>query len=640
MHSQRQRVFEVVDIRVGGFGVVYIVRNLGDSGTRLALKTFNASYLWSDDDRRRFEREAATWISLQPHRNVVTATSVDLIEGFPCLEMEYVDGGDLSALLAAGPLKAERAVRLGIQFCDGMGHASRQLGLVHRDVKPANCLLTSDGTLKVTDFGLARAFDRPADAAHTGVPAGAAAFVTTVIGTPAYMAPEQFRPGQRLDTRTDIYAFGVMLHQMLTGELLAAGHAPRRQRWWRKREARLARIIGDCTAPRREDRPATFADVRAELEEVFPASAGPAAVPPSAAMLCERAIGQRHLGLHRQALATAEEGLRTVGDGERVMRGHLWQVKGLAHVDLGQYDDAVVAQDKAIELNPDEYSAWVCKGAALEKLSRSSEALACYDRAVELAPDEAYGWRGRASALLRLRRYKDGLVACERAAAIAPNDEEVLYFWAVTLRKLGRQDEALGIVERLLAVSPRYSQGWIEKANLLCVTGRADEAIICADRAAEIAPDDPVVLNNRGITLEKLRRFDEALACYDRVLRNEPDNGVSWHRRGAVLRELGRFEEALDGFARATDLAPREADVWCDRGVTMERLGRYEEALACYDRMAELAPDDGWAWFNRGVTLEKLDRLPEALASLEQAVRTAPDNATAAKARDRVQSKQ
>lgn len=221
--------------------MVYIVRDTW--GDTLAIKSFDARFLWSDDDRRRFQREAVTWMSLDPHPHVVAARWAEQIEGFPCLVMEYVDGGDLGDRLTAGPLSARQAVRFALHVCDGMEHASRQLGLVHRDLKPSNCMVSRDGVLKVTDFGLARALREAQEESLglSGAPASVRALYTTVAGTPAYMPPEQYVPGAELGPWTDVHAFGVMFFQMLTGELPPPGGRAR---------AHIARSPAVRTLPR------------------------------------------------------------------------------------------------------------------------------------------------------------------------------------------------------------------------------------------------------------------------------------------------------------------------------------------------------------------------------------------------------
>jgi serine/threonine protein kinase len=207
---------------------VYIVD--GPNGSQLAFKTFNTRYLWSDEDRARFEREAATWVRLDPHPNVVTARKIEKIEGLPCLVMDYIDGGDLGFLLDTNRLTIAGALKCALQICDGMRHASDQLGLVHRDLKPSNCMVSRDGRIKVTDFGLALAMreSQEQSLALTGAPDPVRVLYTTVAGTPVYMAPEQYMVGARLGPWTDVYAFGVLLYEMLTGEVPPPGGKAKR----------------------------------------------------------------------------------------------------------------------------------------------------------------------------------------------------------------------------------------------------------------------------------------------------------------------------------------------------------------------------------------------------------------------------
>ncbi|MGO4425116.1 serine/threonine-protein kinase, partial [Streptomyces sp. MCAF7] len=180
---------------------------------------------WSEEDRERFANEAKTWVLLERHPNIVTALWVERVEHHHCLLLEYVSGGDLATALATGPLDLERALRFGLQFCDGMEHASRTLAITHGDVKAANCLLTDDDTLKVTDFGLAQVFG-PAQAVGgrlLELKQEVRAIYMVPGGTRNYRAPEQSRFGARVDVRTDIYGFGVLLYQMVTGDLPVSG---------------------------------------------------------------------------------------------------------------------------------------------------------------------------------------------------------------------------------------------------------------------------------------------------------------------------------------------------------------------------------------------------------------------------------
>jgi serine/threonine protein kinase/predicted TPR repeat methyltransferase len=484
--------YKVLEVKKGGFGAVYIARK-EDSGTRYALKTFQARYLWSDEDRERFEREALTWVMLDRHPNIVTAHWVERIEGFPCLVLEYVPGGDLAHLLRKGPLPVERSLELTLQFCDGMAYAHRKLGIVHRDVKPANCLLAEDGTLKVTDFGLARAFGKAQEELLelSGVADEVKTQYTTPAGTPQYMAPEQFRPGAQLDTRTDVYAFGIMLYQMLTGDLPLIGSAAQAHiqanAGGHEVPKHLLRLILRCVEPDPRERPADFANVRAALGTVYSSVATRAAPPPAepspmgAAEWNNKGLALRNLGRTEEALACYERGLEIAP-----RRSDLWNNKGAALQRLGRLEEALACAERGLEIDPRVRDLWNNKGAALQRLGRLEEALACYDRGLEIAPRDSHLWVGKGVALHHLSRYEDALACYERGLEIDPRDSALWHGEGAALHELGRHKEALACYERALEIDPRDSDLWKNKGLALKALGRTQEAEACFRRAREL----------------------------------------------------------------------------------------------------------------------------------------------------------
>jgi serine/threonine protein kinase len=199
----------------GGMGRVYRVRHRG-WGLDLAVKAPLPSVLEAAGGADLFEREAETWVNLGLHPHVVTCHYVRRTDGLPLVFAEYVDGGSLHDAIRARRLdSAEALLDVAIQFAWGLHHAHEQ-GLVHRDVKPANVMLTADGVAKVTDFGLARA-----RSARVLAPAGAAAGHTLTVeggggGTPAYVSPEQ-AAGGTLNRRADLWSFGLSVLEGFLG---------------------------------------------------------------------------------------------------------------------------------------------------------------------------------------------------------------------------------------------------------------------------------------------------------------------------------------------------------------------------------------------------------------------------------------
>jgi len=262
--------YEIFAVHPGGMGVVYVaIDRLGERGRSVvAIKTLRDEWLADPEWKARFAAEGELWVELGTHPHIVHAYSVDEFEGKPHILLELVNGGDLRKRIGTPELDVATALRLGVQFCLGMEHAIRRGLRCHRDIKPGNLMIDEAGHLKITDFGLAvirdelhatnpRSADGSiplADVTPTGLiqyadpidrpppvakpPDPEAILETTsrspglfpidnlritqtgsLLGTLPYMAPEQFRDSKAVDVRADIYAFGVVLFQMLTGEL-------------------------------------------------------------------------------------------------------------------------------------------------------------------------------------------------------------------------------------------------------------------------------------------------------------------------------------------------------------------------------------------------------------------------------------
>src|SRR2546421_8423584 len=173
----------------------------------VALKILHAQYTGDDEFVERFKREARSVAQLS-HPNIVTVIDRGEDAGRQFIVFEYIDGENLKELVVRrGRLSVTEAVELGLQIARALAFAHGQ-GLVHRDVKPQNVLLNGDGRAKVTDFGIARSLDVEHGMTQTG----------TVLGTSNYIAPEQ-ASGQPVDAHTDVYSLGIVLYEMLTGEV-------------------------------------------------------------------------------------------------------------------------------------------------------------------------------------------------------------------------------------------------------------------------------------------------------------------------------------------------------------------------------------------------------------------------------------
>ena len=210
----------------GGMGVVYLGVDTA-LGRKVAIKVLPDAVAHDPDRLARFEREARTLASVA-HPNIAGIYGVEQHDGAQYLVLEFVEGETLAARLDRGPLPLDEAIDIAAQIAAGV-EAAHEAGVVHRDLKPGNIIVTPEGQAKVLDFGLARIDD---GASSSGVddsptltspaPQHAPTVPGVILGTAAYMSPEQAR-GRRVDKRTDIWSFGVVLYEMLCGASPFAG---------------------------------------------------------------------------------------------------------------------------------------------------------------------------------------------------------------------------------------------------------------------------------------------------------------------------------------------------------------------------------------------------------------------------------
>jgi serine/threonine protein kinase/Tol biopolymer transport system component len=210
-------------IGAGGMGVVYRARDTR-LGRDVAIKVLPSEVAIDSDRLARFEREAQILAALN-HPNIASIYGVEDAAGSPALVMELVDGPTLAYLIATGPIAVAEALPIARQIAEALETAHEQ-GIVHRDLKPANIKVRPDGAVKVLDFGLAKALDPGAWQSGSATSSPTISMHATragvILGTAAYMAPEQAR-GKAVDRRADLWAFGVVLYEMLAGTRLFGG---------------------------------------------------------------------------------------------------------------------------------------------------------------------------------------------------------------------------------------------------------------------------------------------------------------------------------------------------------------------------------------------------------------------------------
>lgn len=565
--------WEVLRALQGGLGRVYIAYDHQD-GEATAIKTFMGVVEAEMVDR--FRQEALAWIKLEQHPHIVRAGRFEVWNGRPFLFLEYVGGGDLSAWIGSRQLmeRPEQILDFALQFCDGMEHA-RQRGLqAHRDVKPANCMITQDGRLKITDFGLAKVAGKvglvPQAQAREWVaevlsgkrspdslpPRDVSITETGVaMGTCTHMAPEQFTDAAHVDMRADIYSFGVMLFEMVTGRLpfegtsfygLALKHVKEPPPRLSGGPPGMAELVAQCLAKNPQDRPADFAAVRRVLEEIYMASLKRCA-PPTVGAIPMDAIDKSN------------------------------QAAGL--VNLGLLQEGLRAAEEALELEPELWPALVNRGYALQRLRRCDEAMYSFEKAL-LIKEEAVLW-SHIGVTLALLEHDAAEAALHKALQLDELYVHAHHNLAMHLAGKGRLKEARSVFEGLLAIAPRTAQYWLGQGMVCFNLQDFEGAKASFLRCVQLDPAHAHGWCYLGEAELAIRGWDEALPCFKRAVQEGPNLAKGWLHLGRGMVDAKKYAEALPYLEKALALNPRDALAHYVMGSSLLLLGRREEAVEC-----------------------------------------------------------
>ena len=433
-----QNRYEIRDIKYGGMGIVYICYD-HKSGEPVAIKTFQDKFLQDRATISRFKWEAEAWVRLEKHYNIVQAMYVDEIEGRPYIFLEYVVGdeqygADLSGWIWGGGLtrdgKADTPLILNfaIQFCHGMIHAEGKFletrkPFVHRDIKPSNIMITKDRIVKITDFGLVKAF---ADS-HYDMPSVISGTESrqrlglsksgSICGTPPYLSPEQCRGENDIDITSDIYSFGCVLYEMITRSppfdaqnlegyirhhLNTIPESP-------KTDNDLDYVVLRCLEKDPQKRYRDFVELEEDLFKIYWELTDDVIQPPEAEALNawelnNKGVSLAHLGFHGEAVACYREALRL---NPNLTEGHY--NLGNAYCAQGKLNEAVGEYREALRLNPGYVEAHYNLGNAYIKQGKLSEAVGEYREAVRLNPNLTEGHYNLGNAYRDQGRHKEAI---------------------------------------------------------------------------------------------------------------------------------------------------------------------------------------------------------------------------------------
>jgi tetratricopeptide (TPR) repeat protein len=501
----RYRVHQAL---MGGMGEVYLCLD-EQSMLPYALKTFQGS---NPSLREIFEKEVSNWVALEKHPNIVQCFFMERYDNIPFMVLEWVAGDqsrgtDLRSWLRRGPLDLVLALRFTIDICRGLQHAGEKVpGIVHRDLKPDNVLVNQSQQAKITDFGLATVVQQAGlelDAESGDSDAlRYSQYVGNVVGTPPYMAPEQWRGEVALDARTDMYAVGCILYELLTGRWPYTG-----QTLGQLQQQHLAAPIPQLNG----DFPVSVSQIVARCLAKTPEER-------------YELIAQLLDGLNRMYETLTGAVRPEVTGGEFTALDY--SNRGATYGNLERHERAIADYDRAIELDPGFAQAYYNRGTRCAALGWHERAIADFDRAIELDLRDAQAYSNRGT----------------------------------SYAALGWHERAIADFDRAIELDPRVAQAYFNRGTSYATLGQHERAIADFDRAIELDPRDAQAYSNRGNTYAALGRHERAIADCDQALTLDPCYANAWLNKGAVLGNQGNLTAALPCFEKAAELGePRGA---------------------------------------------------------------------------------
>jgi tetratricopeptide (TPR) repeat protein len=473
-----------------------------------------------------------------------------------------------------------------------------------------------------------------------GPPAPASVSATPdVIGTPFYMAPEQFGQARHVDVHADVYAFGVMLYEMVGGRRPFTGRTLRELEQQHRKEVPprlgcfepLEILVRSCLSKDAPERPADFHAIRLILAHIYEELTGQLAPHPRSG----NELNISDLINKSSALITLDRPAEALGCSEQALaldESHIvgWIAKGNALAQMKRYDEALACFERALEQNPDSPQACVGKGSVLLSLERSEEALACLDRAVQLHPG-CREWFMKASGLHHCRRLHDALFCYERAMQLDPHDAKVWRGKGAVLSDLGRWQEALRCSERALELNPSDYETWFNKGHQQARLYLYQQALDAYEHALELQPQFQQAWANQADVLRSLRRFEDALNSCSRALELDPNDDKAWIIKGEILIGTGNGSEALACLEHAAELNPKANEGWLRAGFLLLKCGTPHEALRCFDRALSRNERSEQGWFGKAKALAMLEQWAESLSSFDRALELNPVNTRTAR---------
>jgi eukaryotic-like serine/threonine-protein kinase len=633
----------------GGWGIVYKAEDVR-LGRTVALKFLAASHQHTPAELERFRREARAACALS-HPNLCTIYDVGEHQGQPFIVMEYLEGETLKSLIHGQPLDKAFLLDLALQTSTAL-EATHQHGIIHRDIKPGNIFVTREGKVKILDFGLAKPMALMSDWSSSEVSTDTLTVPGTLLGTPAYLSPEQVRGGN-VDARSDLFSFGTVLYEAATGrrpfdgktvgvvleQILnrdpppAVGLNPSLSDAWDG-------VLGKALEKQPEERYQSAAELRSDLEKL-PLAAKSAVRRPRASFAVLRTAGLALLVLLSLMLLLSDvpsSWFRSIPSEKRVA------VLPFANVSAGASDQAFcdgLVETLTSRLTQLEHGRfWVVptievRGSGIQSASKAYRAFGVTLVVTgSLQRDEEGRTRVTMNLVdaVSLRQLRSTVLDYTRTGSIHGLQDHAISELAGML-ELEFQPSLL---EQSATGDARAFESYLQGLGYL----RRYEQVENVDRAIKLflhalEHDSTYAGAHAGLADAYWRMYEitrdagfvqQALSHCRSALDLNSELSSAYVTRGRINLGTGKYEEARQDFQRILQLQPLHSEAYIGKAKALAALNRPAEAEEAHKRAIQLKPDY-WDGYNAlGAFYFRQGRNAEAAEQFTQVVELTPDN--------------
>ncbi len=555
-----------------GMGVVYLVQSRETPGP-VILKTCQQPL--GSDAKKQFISEAHAWINAGVHANIVQAYWVREIANQLFVCAEYIrpdeDGRNtLTHFIEVGALRIEIILLWASQFCYGMAYARSRGVVAHRDIKPDNLMIDTTGTLKVTDFGLAKSINPDFVAEKKGwwqfgkqeqQETVSSTKTGSVMGTLPYMAPEQFLDAKSVDCRADIYSFGIILFQMLTGnqypykidqtstdvgaEFFRA-HTTERPT---QLKSPLMRVISKCLEKKPDNRYSGYDSLLSDIRAI--AKKNNIKLPPVQQVAKEDeelyAKAQSYV-----ALGDKDRALSAINEYVAKYRENYcgWTEKGRIHYEKGEFAKGIDATKNSIAINPYNTHAWNNLGILLKHTEApQTKVIEAFNSALLFDPYNVVAMANLIEPLLIENMTDEATIVASKALQLRPNKPSIVDNAEALLTNLMEKQEfqnADQLLAKWTSALPQDANAWHNLGLVSVAQKNIDKAIESFKHVQELMPDDDFSVEQLAKLYFEKKKAPECLECCNTLLERKHKMDLAVSLKARILNYIGGYNRALE----------------------------------------------------------------------------------------------